>query len=269
MRERSAPVVLAYHRISRRPLWAGTWITPRRLAKQIDALLAAGHRLLAPGDERYNASPTTAVVGSRPVLLTFDDGTVDLVEHGAVLAERGCAGIVFVPAALIGCPNHWEWRLPGRATRHLTGGELRQLATAGWEIGLHGAHHRDLTALAPDRLDEELTGGRRRLEDAVGCAVHRCAYPYGRTDPRVAAAASAAGFSEGFVLTRAPRGVPGSLARTRRPVYCIDSTRDLLAKVIDPRGRTVAGKWERFKEEAAHGVGRWCAAARPRHDRDR
>jgi peptidoglycan/xylan/chitin deacetylase (PgdA/CDA1 family) len=200
--------------------------------------------------------------GDRRVLLTFDDGTADLHEHAGLLVARGCAGAVFVPSALLGRTNRWEWPLPGRATRHLTAGELGDLAAAGWEVGLHGATHRDLTRLAVRELDRELAGGRADLEDRLGRPVRWLAYPFGRTDARVVAAAVRAGFTAGFVLTRAPAVGPHGLVRRRRPVYCADGPGDILVKLTDPRGRTVPGRWQLWKEGSAHALGRWTGGWR-------
>ena len=51
-----------------------------------------------------------------------------------------------------------------------------------------------------------------------------------------------------------------SLRLPRRPVYCLDGARDVLAKWLDPAGRTAAGRWQLWKEAGAHGVGRWTVA---------
>jgi hypothetical protein len=127
--------VLAYHRISRRPLLAGTWVAPARLGAQLDALQGAGLRPL-------DADAWLAAAAG--FLVTFDDGTEDLLRHRALLESRGVPAVVFVPGDLLGRQNRWEWPLPTRRTRHLDAAALRSLAGAGWEIGLHGGRHRDL-----------------------------------------------------------------------------------------------------------------------------
>ena len=256
----SAPV-LAYHRISRRPLLAGTWVAPAGLGAQLDALLGAGLRPL---------DADAWLAGTGGFLITFDDGTEDLLRHRALLESRGVPAVVFVPGDLLGRENRWEWPMPTRRTRHLDAAALRDLAGEGWEIGLHGGRHRDLIRCDDRELADELSGARRRLEDRLGRAVRLLAYPYGRTDARVAGAAGAAGFAAAFVMAAAPPEVPGRLAVVRRPVYCIDSPGAVLRKVRDPAGRTPAGRRELYKERLAHGVGRLTAGwlPRPRERRD-
>ncbi len=232
----SAPFTLCYHRISRRPLPAGTWVTPGQLEAHLSALQGAGAM----------------------ARVTFDDATVDLHEHRQILIDLDITPLVFVPADLLGKRNSWEWGIPGRGTRHLTGAELRDLVDLGWEVGLHGASHRDLTRCDDRRLADELSGGRKRLEDVAGIPVRSLSYPYGRCDDRVVAAVRAAGLSAAYVLAANVGTDP--LRRPRRPVYCIDSVGDVLSKWRDPQGRTWAGRWQRWKEAAAHGVGRWTVA---------
>jgi peptidoglycan/xylan/chitin deacetylase (PgdA/CDA1 family) len=263
------PPVLVYHRVSRHPLLAGTWVTPAGLGRQLDILAREGLRALDADAwlALAGGGPGAATVDAVPgYLVTFDDGTDDLWHHREVLDARGVRPVVFVPAGLLGRRNAWEWRLPGRGAAHLSAARLRTLADAGWEIGLHGTTHRDLTRLADRALAEELAGGIARLADATGRPVRLLSYPFGQVDARVAARAEAAGIVRAFVVARAPREVPGHLAHRRRPVYCIDTPASVLVKLRDPDGRTLPGRWERWKEAGAHGVGRWTAGRRPQGD---
>ena len=267
---RPAPVsatVLTYHRISERPLLAGTWVTPGQLAAHLDRLLAVGCRPLAPSDLSATGcveipaavtGPSAESLTVAPAfLITFDDGTEDLYRYRAVLAARGVTGVVFVPADLIGRCNRWEWPVPGRKTRHLAADQLDSLVQQGWEVGLHGGTHCDLTRLSAAGLHAELTDGRRRLAGDLGVPVRWLSYPYGRVDERVAAAALDAGLTAGFTLGTTAPNVPAPMAQPRRPVYCIDTSADLVAKVSDPAGVTLAGRWQLWKESASHAVGRW------------
>jgi peptidoglycan/xylan/chitin deacetylase (PgdA/CDA1 family) len=252
------PSVLLYHRISARPLPAGTWVRPRTLAAQLDALQAAGWQAL-DADRWLEAGGSTA----SDFLITFDDGTDDLLWGRELLVSRSMPAVVFVPGDLLGRRNRWEWPLPGRRARHLDASALRDLADCGWEVGLHGATHRDLTRCRDQELEEELRGGRRRLEDRLGRTVRLLSYPYGRTDGRVAAAAQAAGFAAAFVVSAPALGIPERMAIPRRPIYCLDTARSVLIKLRDPQGQTAAGRWELWKERGAHGVGRTTALWRP------
>ena len=80
----------------------------------------------------------------------------------------------------------------------LTQSQVRQLARAGFEIGFHTRDHRPLPELADDELARALRDGRAALEAAAGGRLTTIAYPHGHADERVAAAARAAGYTDGF-----------------------------------------------------------------------
>jgi peptidoglycan/xylan/chitin deacetylase (PgdA/CDA1 family) len=76
--------------------------------------------------------------------------------------------------------------------------QIRRLADAGHEIGFHTRRHYRLTGLDDERLADAMTEGRDLLAQAAGAPLRTIAYPHGRADRRVAAAARGAGFTLGF-----------------------------------------------------------------------
>jgi peptidoglycan/xylan/chitin deacetylase (PgdA/CDA1 family) len=83
--------------------------------------------------------------------------------------------------------------------------DVRRLSDAGFEIGFHTRRHYRLPALTDDELERAMHEGREELEDVVGRRLTTIAYPHGRGDGRVAAAARAAQFELGFT------GVPAAV----------------------------------------------------------
>jgi glycosyltransferase involved in cell wall biosynthesis/peptidoglycan/xylan/chitin deacetylase (PgdA/CDA1 family) len=84
------------------------------------------------------------------------------------------------------------------AAYSLTRSHVRRLAQAGFEIGFHTRDHQPLPELGDDELARALRDGRAALEAATGRPLTTIAYPHGRADERVAAAARAAGYTDGF-----------------------------------------------------------------------
>jgi peptidoglycan/xylan/chitin deacetylase (PgdA/CDA1 family) len=80
----------------------------------------------------------------------------------------------------------------------LRSADVRTLAEAGCEIGFHTRGHHPLAPLNDEGLAAALGEGRAELQEAAGSPLERIAYPHGRADERVASAARAAGFVEGF-----------------------------------------------------------------------
>ena len=57
--------------------------------------------------------------------------------------------------------------------------DLKELVAAGMTIGNHGLQHHDWTTLEPDKLEHEVTQGRRLLEELTGTEIHTLAIPFG------------------------------------------------------------------------------------------
>ena len=80
----------------------------------------------------------------------------------------------------------------------------RELVRAGMTIGFHTLRHDPLDSLDDRALDAALRHGRDRLDELAGRPIETIAYPHGRTDERVARAASGAGFTTGFAAAGLP-----------------------------------------------------------------
>lgn len=135
-------------------------------------------------------APTDRGDDGRLFAITFDDGYRNLLERALpTLRELGFTATVFVVAGRLGEDNRWPAGPDdGVPTLELAGeAELRELMTAGWEIGSHGLSHRTLTELDERELERELADSRERLETTFEVPVRHFAYPYGRHDRRVRA----------------------------------------------------------------------------------
>jgi peptidoglycan/xylan/chitin deacetylase (PgdA/CDA1 family) len=117
----------------------------------------------------------SSVVGlghrSPSVVLTYDDGPTPGVTDRllSVLAEAGATATFFV--------------LLTRARPHVA--LLREVLSAGHEIGLHGRDHRRLTTLTDaetERLPEVMRDARAELEDLASVEVRWFRPPYGAQD---------------------------------------------------------------------------------------
>jgi peptidoglycan/xylan/chitin deacetylase (PgdA/CDA1 family) len=75
---------------------------------------------------------------------------------------------------------------------------IRELATAGFEIGFHTINHEYLPSVDRSQLTAEVTAGRPELEAALGRPIVTFAYPHGGYDSEVTTAVSAAGYQAAF-----------------------------------------------------------------------
>jgi peptidoglycan/xylan/chitin deacetylase (PgdA/CDA1 family) len=94
---------------------------------------------------------------------------------------------------------------PTPRTELLTADDARRLP----HIGFHTVDHHPLTRLDDEQLIRALSKGRAELTDIAAHPVDTIAYPYGRYDSRVIAAARKCGFAIG--VTCEPKAVtPGT-----------------------------------------------------------
>jgi peptidoglycan/xylan/chitin deacetylase (PgdA/CDA1 family) len=160
--------------------------------------------------ERRRAAGT---LPKRSLVVTFDDGYASVLRAKPILEQVGFPATVFVVKSFM---ETGEPRWTGIAawldsvlasehapeTRPLDWNALELLVEGGWEVGSHTLSHPLLPSLPDSELARELELSRKWIAERLG----RCetvAYPYGRADERVAAAAARAGYLCACTLTGA------------------------------------------------------------------
>ncbi len=150
-----------------------------------------------------SVSLSRAVIGSgdaslpaRPVVITFDDGTLDFWEHARPVLERvGFSATLFVVSGYVGGRSSWDRDLGETARPLMSWDQIRQLHRQGFELGSHTHNHRPLTELSEEQARSELSRSRRKLEDELGMAPQFLAYPRGCYDERHTRLAREAGYA--------------------------------------------------------------------------
>jgi peptidoglycan/xylan/chitin deacetylase (PgdA/CDA1 family) len=121
-----------------------------------------------------------AVLPSKAVLLTFDDGyRNNLSEAYPILKEFGHRALIFVPTDYVG----------GRTLRHdsyllhpdpvLSWSEIKSMLDV-FEVGSHSCSHRILKGLSREAVMFEVRTSKQIIEGALGVPVRAFAYPNGR-----------------------------------------------------------------------------------------
>lgn len=220
---RAAVPVLMYHVIAPSPAgakYAGLWVSPDAFRAQVDALARAGYTAVTL-DQVLDAWDGKPALPPKPVVLTFDDGYLSQgKDAGAILAQRGWPGVLYLAWHNLGTP--------GGITRT----RVQAMLKAGWEIDAHTIDHRDLTTLGAADLREEVAGSRQKIRQAFGVPVNGFCYPAGRFDPAVEQAVRDAGYRS--ATTELPgRATPSQdrFALSRIRVSAGDSPGAVLARV--------------------------------------
>ena len=202
------PVLMLHHvepgPLDPPPLHPDSYLSRADFAGFLDDLKAHGYRTLTLAAALQSKPPR------RSVVLTFDDGCRCFRDHAfPELLARGMTATLFVVSRELGGTNRWDRDAGERSEELLGAGDLRRLVAAGIEIGSHGRHHRDLTAISDEELRAEIQGSRSDLEALLDTPVRTFCHPYGHVDDRVRDAARAAGYLAAVSIHAQPGARPG------------------------------------------------------------
>ncbi len=143
-------------------------VPPVQLEEQLAYFQRAGYTTISL-DDLAAALRDRAALPDKPVILTFDDGYVDFYTNAYPLLERyNAKATIYIISGRVGKPGYMTWD------------ELRELAASPLiTIGGHTRTHPQLAQQKPERVRDELDGGRADLEQQLGLTVHHLAYPSG------------------------------------------------------------------------------------------
>ena len=247
------PVLMLHHvgadprRLVPPPVHRDSYVSRGELAAFLDLFAERGYRTwtLAEAAERGQSGVR---LPRKSVVLTFDDGCRCFRDHAwPELAARGMSATLFAVSTALGGTNSWDREEAGagpaeRREELLSAAALRELASAGLEIGSHGRRHRDLTGVTGAELADEVTGSRDELAAAVGQPVRTFCYPYGRSSPEARAAVRGAGYLAAAAIAGVEGAAGGDLhALPRLPIRPGESRFELLLKAS-----RLYGAWSRF-----------------------
>jgi peptidoglycan/xylan/chitin deacetylase (PgdA/CDA1 family) len=186
-------------------------VRPNMFRAQLELLAGAGFEFVTVSDlagQVRSAPPPPGMVA-----LSFDDAMDD--NHAFLLPlarEYGIRVTVYVATGMMGKPNPWMGE--GSGARMMTVDELRELVSAGFEIGAHTVTHPDLSRLDFESCFEEANESKLALERLLGIDVRTFAYPFCRYGPAAVEAVQAAGFTAAVTCEGRGSWTPYELPRT-------------------------------------------------------
>lgn len=198
--------ILMYHQVGDFPAMKAhraTYCDHRRFARQMAFLKLGGYHVLRMSDA-LKGLRGEAPIPPRAVVLTFDDAYENFYEYAfPVLQKHGFPATVYAISSMLGKNANWL-AVDGHATPPLmTAARLRQLRSAGIDIGSHSVSHVRLAEQTTERIHEEVTRSKKELEDAIGERIDHFCYPYGSHDIRAVEAVAEAGYLSATTCERA------------------------------------------------------------------
>jgi peptidoglycan/xylan/chitin deacetylase (PgdA/CDA1 family) len=190
---RSSYVGLYYHRIAGegKPGQERLDVSPAVFERQVRWLRRLRLRPLTPDELIAFHTDPQATLPHRSVVLAADDGFRDAVI--ALTRHADLRPFVFVPTSAVGGTASW---IDGEPVADWS--ELRELVARGGVIGSHGLTHVSFPELDSAALAAELGESMHELRAEIPDAAQLLAYPHGRNDARVRAAADTAGYRAAF-----------------------------------------------------------------------
>src|SRR5262245_11979729 len=158
-------------------------VSPSRFAEQMELLARLDYTVVgldAVLDHFVDARP----LPDNAVLITFDDGYRDNLEHALpVLESFGYPAVLFAPIGFLDDPRplpHEEHLAErGIVNGTLNWSELAELDRRGVRVESHGISHRPLASLDVDEAAREIAISKLRLEELLGRPVRAFAYVKG------------------------------------------------------------------------------------------
>ena len=191
---RKGLVALMYHHIkeepSNNPADYAFAIAPDVFEQQLDFLHKNGFTPIS-AEQLFHAQKTGHKHVQKPVLLTFDDATLDHYTHlFPLLKKHNVPALIFIITDFVGKPGYMSWD------------QIREMQQSGLvEFGSHTCSHRRLRDLCEKDIIEEVTKSKQVIEEHLQQPVRTFCYPFGAgafdkcVRPHVLAAGYLADFS--------------------------------------------------------------------------
>ena len=181
------PIIL-YHRIDTSPINSQYYVPPEKFDEEMKLLHDWGYTTITT-ELLIKAINEGADLPPRPILITFDDGHLNNYTTAfPIMQKYGFTGVLYIVANYMG------------ADQYMNADQIKEMASAGWEVGSHSVNHIDLTSLEPERQRYEVVDSRAILEDKLGVPVLTIAYPFGVSNSGVIDYAHFAGYIGGMSL---------------------------------------------------------------------
>ena len=199
--------ILLYHHVAISPIESQYYIHPENFALQMKALDEWGFTPI-PLSLLVKAINEGAELPPKPVVISFDDGRLDIYENAfPIMQIYDFPGVFYIISG-------------GLGDEGLVGvDELQEMAAAGWEIGSHSNSHADLSKITEAASYREVVSSRYLLEEALGFPVTSFAYPFGTITDTAGKQIHIAGYESAVGLGYTNQQGPGNLFYLqRRPI---------------------------------------------------
>lgn len=172
--------ILMYHRVTMAKEFDQLTVTPVRFAEQMSILAAAGNVIsLETAVDQLSAGESLA---ANSVVITFDDGYLDNLEHALPILERYQLPAAIFITSDFAAQNTSHPRYPEEdaASLHLNWDQLRELSKHPLiTLGSHTLTHPYLQSVDELQSRKEIIDSASLLEKEIGVPMQYFCYPSG------------------------------------------------------------------------------------------
>jgi len=174
--------ILMYHHVS--PNANSEYaVSIDQFRRQMQWLQDEGYQTVSIAD-MVTAIQVGKLLPHKPIILTFDDGFMDVYENAyPLLTELGYTATMYLIEDVIN--EH----------PYVTDEIIEELIDAGWELGHHSKSHAYLPSLS--NLDEEVCDSRMRLIERFNQPFDSFAYPFAAKDDKSIQVVKDCGYTSG------------------------------------------------------------------------
>ncbi len=204
--------ILCYHQI--RP-WrasdsksAKDYIIPTdAFQQQLKMLADSGYHSITP-DQLYAYLATGAALPEKPIMFTFDDGTLEHYEIAAKeLEKHGFRGTFFIMTVAIGRRGKQPY---------VDKAQIKELADKGHTIGCHTWDHHNVKKYEAKDWVEQIEEPTKKLEEITGKPVRHFAYPFGLWNHEATVELKKRGYLTAYQLSEKKRDEENPMLSVRR-----------------------------------------------------
>jgi len=196
IRAKRAVPILMYHQVSHRvkPAFQKYTVSVREFALQVAWMALAGYTTIT-FETLIAYSQGLGTLPSRPIILTFDDGYAECVEHATrLLSARKFTAYFFLVTSLVGKNSEWLPDNQAKSLKLLDWDDALALEAQGFHCGAHSMTHPYLSRLDEDDCYAELSQSRELLERRLNHPINHLSYPYGSYNESVCNMARTIGY---------------------------------------------------------------------------
>lgn len=208
--------ILMYHSVDRRcaDAYRRWMVLPEEFQRHMEYLASNSYSPI-PISALTSFLQSSKPLPARTVAITFDDGLRDFLTGAVPILQRyNFPATLYAVSGCVGQTSQWLGSVGEGGRAMLNWPELRDISSAGIEIGAHSVSHPQLDILGPAKADAEIRGSKLALEDQLGHAVQSFAYPHGYASRTTRRLVREAGFTSACRVRHA-------LASTAEDVFAL------------------------------------------------